>query len=243
MRPGAAAACPRRSAARSWACAGKTRRAARRSAGRRPHATPTRTAAARRWHRAGPRAAGRIPAARPRPGAAARRPGSTPQPGPPVRAGQDGYHPVHRVGEVQLPGHVLGEVGKHLVGRGPLAIHQPVGELPEAVPQRLADEGRDFHQGQPLDLLAQQPAASPVPHGQGHEGGGQERRNATNSPLSVPTGTARSSDGRWATPSGFGKVSEVPPGAGSCTCRGRRTRPIVVSPVSRRPAAASERQR
>ena len=59
----------------------------------------------------------------------------------PGRAGQDGYHPVHGVGEVQLPGHVLGEVGQHLVGRGPLAVHQAVGELPEAVPQRLEQHG------------------------------------------------------------------------------------------------------
>ena len=67
--------------------------------------------------------------------------------------------------------------------------------------------------------------------------------NATNSPLSVPIGTARSSGRRWAMPSGFGKVSEVPPGAGSCTSRGRRTRPMALSPVSRKPAAASGRQR
>jgi hypothetical protein len=57
------------------------------------------------------------------------------------RAGQDRHHPVHGLGEVQLPGHVFGEVGQHLVRRGPLAIHQAVRELLEAVPQRLEQHG------------------------------------------------------------------------------------------------------
>jgi hypothetical protein len=67
--------------------------------------------------------------------------------------------------------------------------------------------------------------------------------NATNSPSSVPIGTALSSGRKWATPNGFGKASEVPPGAGSCTSRGRRTRPTAVRPASRKPAAATGRQR
>jgi hypothetical protein len=67
--------------------------------------------------------------------------------------------------------------------------------------------------------------------------------DATNSSSSVPIGTSRSSCGKWARPNGFGKISEVPPGTGSCTSRGRRTRPAALSPASRKPAAASGRQR
>ena len=63
--------------------------------------------------------------------------------------------------------------------------------------------------------------------------------NPTNSPSSVPIGTALSSGRKWATPNGFGKASGVPPGAGSCTSRGRRTRPTAVRPASRKPAAAT----
>ena len=66
--------------------------------------------------------------------------------------------------------------------------------------------------------------------------------NATNAPTIVPIGTVPSSE-RWAMPNGFGNLSEVPPGAGSCTSRGRTTRPTAVSPASRKPAAASGRQR
>ena len=36
-------------------------------------------------------------------------------------AGQDGHHLGHRLVVVELPGHVVSEVGQHLVGRGPLA--------------------------------------------------------------------------------------------------------------------------
>ncbi len=71
-------------------------------------------------------------------------------------------------------------------------------------------------------------------------------RNATNTadtPLIVPIRTTRSTGGSRSAPSGLRKVTETPPGAGSCTSRGRTTRPMMLSPVSRNPAAATGRQR
>ena len=56
-------------------------------------------------------------------------------------------------------------------------------ERDEQQGDELADDERGYHQGQPLDLLAQQPAASPVPHGQGHEGDGQERHERHEQPV------------------------------------------------------------
>jgi hypothetical protein len=67
--------------------------------------------------------------------------------------------------------------------------------------------------------------------------------NTTDSPFSVPIRTVCGTGGRCAMPNGLGKVTETPPGAGSCTRRGLTTRPIVVTPASRKPTAATGRQR
>ena len=100
----------------------------------------------------------------------------------------------------------------------------------------------DCGQGQPLDLLAQQPAACPVPHGQGHERGRQERDGHHRQPVQrADQDCPPDRPGMWQA-SGFGKVSETPPGAGRATSRGWMTSPAAVSPASAsrpRPAAAS----
>ena len=67
--------------------------------------------------------------------------------------------------------------------------------------------------------------------------------NATVIPVMVPTRATRRTGQRPATPSGFWKVSEVPPGAGICTSLGRTTSPLSVRPARTKPAAASGRQR
>ena len=46
-----------------------------------------------------------------------------------------------------------------------------------------------------------------------------------------------------ATPNGFWYVSEIPPGAGRATCLGARMKTIISSPVARKFATTTGRQR
>ena len=84
----------------------------------------------------------------------------------PDRAGGPGQHrghPVERRVGVQLPGHVLGEVGEHLVGRGPLPVDQAVGEQLGPLPHRL-EQHRDRHRRRDREhRAAGVPASVPMP--------------------------------------------------------------------------------
>ena len=53
------------------------------------------------------------------------------------RAGQQRDHPVQGVAQVELAGHVGGEVGQDLVRRGAFAVDQAVGQQAGPLPQRL----------------------------------------------------------------------------------------------------------
>ena len=78
--------------------------------------------------------------ARPDRGQAQLRADPDPRLGPvrPGRAGQDRHHPVDGLGEVDLPGHVPGEVGQRLVRSGPLAVDEAVREQLGAAPGQPA---------------------------------------------------------------------------------------------------------
>jgi len=53
-----------------------------------------------------------------------------------------------------LPRHVLGEVGQHLIRRGPLAVHEAVREQPGPVPQGLEQQGDQDGRGDREDRAA-----------------------------------------------------------------------------------------
>ena len=59
----------------------------------------------------------------------------------PGRARQQRHHPVQGVTQVDLPGHVGGEIGQDLIRRGPFAIDQAVGQPCGPRPQRLEQQG------------------------------------------------------------------------------------------------------
>ena len=54
-------------------------------------------------------------------------------------AGRARQHVLHRV----RPGHPVGELRENLVRGGPLSVHEPVGEPPAPVPDRLEGDGHD----------------------------------------------------------------------------------------------------
>ena len=110
---------------------------------------------------------------------------SGPDPDPGLRpdgaggAGQDGHHLGDRLVVVQLPGHVVGEVGQHLVGRGPLPVHQPVGDpagpLPSGLEQQGDRDGRGDRQHRAALLPGERPDAQ---HDPGVHGGQPGRDQA-----------------------------------------------------------------
>ena len=59
----------------------------------------------------------------------------------PGGAGQDGHHLRDGFVVVQLAGHIVGNVGQHLVGRGPVAVHQAVGDPAGPLPGGLEEQG------------------------------------------------------------------------------------------------------
>ena len=97
----------------------------------------------------------------------------------PVRAGGAGQHGGHllqcRVG-VQLPGHVLREVGQHLVGRGPLPVHDPVRQQLGPAAQRLEQQCDRQRRRGIEEWAARVTGQRPDPHHDAHVDRRQRRR-------------------------------------------------------------------
>ena len=99
-------------------------------------------------------------------------------------AGQHRRHPLQCRAGVQLPGHVLREVGEHLVGRGPPPVHDPVRQKLRPAAKRL-EQHRDRQRRRHIEQRpARVTSKRPDPHHDQHVDRRQRRRQQP-----VPDGT------------------------------------------------------